>query len=417
MSPDTRAMLVVARREFLERVRSKWFVVMTLLAPIGMVAMVVVPVLLGMSSTAGTRVDIVDQTGKLAQPIGKALEEQQWKVAILPPDTTDDAEMEKIRKDKINGFLTIPRDALDKGQILYRGDNASGQGAVVTLVNAISNTVKRERGRAEGIREDKLDHVFEKVNFDAQHTTGEAKGSSGFAAFMIAYLMAILLYIVITLYGVAVMRSVVTEKSSRVMEMLVAVVKPRALMAGKIIGIGGAGLTQIAIWLAMGALLLANKGAVIGWFGGSPDKAPDIPMLGGIDLVVVLAFFIAGFYFYSTMYAAVGAMVSSEQEMQQAQLPVTLVMVVGVVCLQVISNAPRGGAASVMSNIPMWSPMLMPMRYLLGGATLGEVAISFVILVITTLLLARAAGKIYRVGVLMYGKRPSLSEVIRWLRY
>jgi len=201
------------------------------------------------------------------------------------------------------------------------------------------------------------------------------------------------------------------------MEMLVAVVKPRALMTGKILGIGGAGLIQISIWLFMGALLLAYRGTVLGWFGASGAGAAEIPMLTGIDLVVVLGFFIAGFFFYSTMYAAVGAMVSSEQDTQQAQLPVTMMMVVGVVCLQVISNAPRGGASTVMSNIPMWSPMLMPMRYVLGGATLGEAVISFVILVITTVLIARAAGKIYRVGVLMYGKRPSLREVVRWLRY
>jgi ABC-2 type transport system permease protein len=117
------------------------------------------------------------------------------------------------------------------------------------------------------------------------------------------------------------------------------------------------------------------------------------------------------------MYAAVGAMVSSEQDTQQVQLPVTMMLVIGVLCLQVVSNAPRGSSATVMSNIPLWSPMLMPMRYVLGGATLGEVGISLAILVVSTLLVVRAAAKIYRVGVLMYGKRPSLRELYRWLRY
>jgi ABC-2 type transport system permease protein len=117
------------------------------------------------------------------------------------------------------------------------------------------------------------------------------------------------------------------------------------------------------------------------------------------------------------MYAAVGAMVSSEQETQQVQMPVTMLLVIGVLCFQVISNDPRGTPAQVMTMLPFWSPLLMPMRYVLGGASLGEVALSLGILLVSTGLVVRGAAKIYRVGVLMYGKRPSLRELIRWLRY
>jgi len=200
------------------------------------------------------------------------------------------------------------------------------------------------------------------------------------------------------------------------MELMVATVKPRSLMAGKILGVGGAGLVQIVAWLAMGATTLAYRDAILGAFGVSGGGA-GLPSLALGELAIVVVYFIVGFFFYASMYAAVGAMVSSEQDTQQVQMPVTMLLVVGVLCLQMVSNDPRGSTATIMTMVPFWSSMLMPMRYVLGGATLGEVAISLTILVGSTVLVARAAAKIYRVGVLMYGKRPGLGELIRWLRY
>ena len=164
------------------------------------------------------------------------------------------------------------------------------------------------------------------------------------------------------------------------------------------------------------AIRAAYREELIGLFGGKGGGGA-LPPLAFTDVAVVLVYFVLGFFFYSAMYAAVGAMVSSEQDTQQVQMPVTMLMVIGVLCLQVVSNAPRGTASTVMSNVPLWSPMLMPMRYVLGGASLGEVAISLAILVVSTVLVVRAAAKIYRVGVLMYGKRPGLRELWRWLRY
>ena len=128
-------------------------------------------------------------------------------------------------------------------------------------------------------------------------------------------------------------------------------------------------------------------------------------------------YFVLGFFFYASLYAAVGAMVSSEQDTQQVQMPVTMLMVIGIVCAPMVSGDPRGTPAIVMTLVPLWSAMLMPMRYVLGAASLGEVAISLGILLVSTGLMVAAAAKIYRVGVLMYGKRPGLGELVRWLRY
>lgn len=416
---DLRATLVVARRELLERVRSKWFVAATLLGPLFMVAMIVVPALIASSSTAGTKVEIVDRSGKLGEAVAVALRAEQWEATLVDPSTPDETELERIRTNQINGFIAIDRDVIANGKVLYRGDNASSTGVQVVLGRSVTGTLLAARASAHQLTEAQVRGVIgAPIAFKTQHTTGDAEGSSGTAAFLIGYFLAFILYMVITLYGVAVMRSVVTEKASRVMELMVAAVKPRSLMGGKILGVGGAGLIQVTVWLSMGALTMAYKDTILGWFGvvGS-EGGPTLPPFALTEIAVVLAFFVLGYFFYSAMYAAVGAMVSSEQDTQSVQMPVTMLLVIGVVSLQVVSNAPRGGASTVMSNVPLWSPILMPMRFVLGGATLGEVAISLAILVVSMLLVVRAAAKIYRVGVLMYGKRPSLRELYRWLRY
>jgi ABC-2 type transport system permease protein len=409
-------MFVIARRELFERVRSTWFVVMTLLGPIGMVAMVLVPALIAGRGADGAKVEIVDQTGVVARPLFDKLAQAKWNPVIVPADTPDQVEMGRIRDGKISGFITIPKDALDSGMILYRGDNGSSQVVQATLRQLVNQVVQFERGKRVGIPEDRLDAVLAPTNFALQQTNGETKGTSGFGAFLIAYVLTFVLYMVITLYGVGVMRSVVQEKTSRVMELMVATVKPRSLMAGKILGVGAAGLAQITVWLAMGAITLAYREQILGAFGVT-GTGPALPSIALGEVVLVVVYFLLGFFFYASMYAAVGAMVSSEQDTQQVQTPVTMLLVIGVLCLQVVSNEPRGSAAQIMTMVPFWSSMLMPMRYVLGGATLGEVALSLAILVVSTVLIARAAAKIYRVGVLMYGKRPGLQELIRWLRY
>ncbi len=417
MKPGLRDTFVIARREFLERVRSKWYAVITLLGPVFMVALIVIPALIAMKTGKGARVEVIDKSGVLAEKIASAGTELGWKVTTLPPTTTDEQELKRIKDDEINGFLVIPADALTGGEILYRGDNAAGQTFVAQLQTAIRSGVLRVRLEKLNLSALEVAALMTPPNISTKHSTGEATSTSGMGSFLLAYILAFILYMVITLYGVAVMRSIVQEKTSRVMEFLVAAVKPQSLMSGKILGVGSAAMLQLAIWLGAGAFAIAKREVVLGWFGIHGAGAIDLPPMALTEVTVILGFFILGFFFYSAMYAAVGAMVSSEQDTQQVQMPVTMMLVIGVMCIQVVSNAPRGSTASIMTMVPLWSPILMPMRFVLGGATPAEAAISIGILVVSTFLVTRAAAKIYRVGVLMYGKRPSLGELIRWLRY
>lgn len=335
---------------------------------------------------------------------------------IVDPATPQEAEEARIRRSEINGYIWIDERALADGPILYHGDNASSQAVGILLRHTVEAVVREARGREVGLTPAQLEQLAREVTFASKHTTGEKEASSGLGAFGVAYVLAIILYMVITVYGIGVMRSVVQEKASRVMELMVAAVKPRSLMAGKILGVGAAGLIQIGVWLAIGAVMLAYRDEVLGAFGIS-GGGQALPPLAADEIAVILAYFVGGYFFYSAMYAALGAMVSSEQETQQVQLPVTMLLVIGFLCLQVVSNDPRGSSAATMTIIPFWSPILMPMRYVLGGATLGEVALSLGVLALSTVIVVRAAAKIYRVGVLLYGKRPGLKELLRWLRY
>lgn len=411
---------VIAKRELVERVRSKWFIVMTVLWPVLMVGMIVVPAMLGGQGTDGAKVAIVDKTKvdagsamQLALFVGL-----KWNANIVPPDTDEKDLRRKIKTGELNGYVVIPADALDGGEIIYTGDNASNQTVTIKFAGVANGVVISKRAKELGLSEVSLLKLNQPVRFSVRHSTGEdEEAKSGIATFLLGYMIAFLIYMMITLYGINVMRSVVTEKSSRVVELLVATTKPDAMMTGKILGVGSAGLLQIAIWFLLGALALTFQDDLLSLVGASTSASSFMPSLTVGQLAVVMACFVLGYLFYSAMYAAVGAMVSSEQDSQQAQMPVTFLLVIGIVAITAVTNDPRGQTAVVMTNVPFWSPMLMPMRYFLGGATLGQVGISLLILLVSTVIVARAAAKIYRVGILMYGKRPTLRELVRWLRY
>jgi len=414
-----RETLVIAKREFLERVKTKWFVAMTILGPILMVALILIPALLAGRGAEGAKIEIIDQTGKLGPPLVAAFkaDEQHWNGTVIDPATTDEAELARVRTKAINGFVRIPPDGLTKGEFVYRGDNATNQSVGFALRRAITEVVYAERGSERGLTEKQLEEMLAPPTVRAFHTTGATAGESGGGTFLIGYIIAFILYMVITLYGINVMRSVVTEKTSRVVELMVAATKPRSMMSGKILGVGGVGLAQVAVWFLFGGIALAYRVEILQALGAGANAATALPSLSAIEFAVIIAYFILGYLFYSTLYAAIGATVSSEQDSQQAQMPVTMFLVIGMVSMTAITGDPRGSTSAIMTLVPMWSPMLMPLRYILGGATPAEVAMSLGILAVATFLIARAAAKIYRVGILMYGKRPGLGELVRWLRY
>lgn len=414
-----REMYVIAKREFVERVKSKWFIIMTVLWPLLMVLMMVIPALLGGQGTEGAKVHIVDKSGVVGEQIAfNAALWMKWDVKVVPSDTDEKELNRRIRAHDINGYVIVPKDALDGGEIVYNGDNASNQTVTILFTKAASSAVIQKRAERAGISGTQLMAINMPVNVDARHTNGEEAGSAGIFVFLIGYMISFLIYMAITLYGIGVMRSIVTEKSSRIVELLVAATTPRAMMSGKIAGVGAAGLVQIGIWFLLAKVGMTYKDDLLGLFGASGGGATSMmPSLTNGQVLVVMLCFLFGYLFYSAMYAAVGAMVASEQDSQQAQMPITFLLVIGMVAIMAVTNDPQGRVSTIMTMVPFWSPMLMPLRFFLGGATGGEVAIAIGILAVSTVIVARIAAKIFRVGILMYGKRPSLRELVRWVRY
>jgi ABC-2 type transport system permease protein len=217
------------------------------------------------------------------------------------------------------------------------------------------------------------------------------------------------------IYGVATMRSVLEEKTTRMVEILVSSLTPFQLLMGKILGIAGVSLTQYLIWSVSASLLAAFGGgaAALMHLGSLGFKIQfPLPLLG-----YIFVFFLGGYLVFASLFAAVGALVSNEQDMQQAQTPVTVLIVTPIILFGFIMRNPSSTLAVVLSEFPFFSPILMPLRIALQSPPFWQIALAIVLLALCTVFTVQLSAKVYRTGILMYGKRPSLVEIFRWLRY
>jgi ABC-2 type transport system permease protein len=241
--------------------------------------------------------------------------------------------------------------------------------------------------------------------------SGESKEGGVRQDFMIAFALLFFLYMSVLFYGIFVMRGVIEEKQSRIIEIVISSVRPTQMMLGKVIGIGLVGLTQIGIW-AISAGLLSLFGATM--FASQGATVPNIPMS---LLVYFVLYFVLGFFLYATLYAMVGSIVSSEDDAQQAQFPVTMLLVVPMMIFGLVMSNPNSTSSIILSMVPFFAPTLMMMRIAVINPPVWQVILSMVIMVGTIFGLLWVAARVYRVGILMYGKRPSIVELGRWLRY
>jgi ABC-2 type transport system permease protein len=241
------------------------------------------------------------------------------------------------------------------------------------------------------------------------------RGGSGRVNIIFASVVGILLYMTILMYGQNVLRGVMEEKQTRVAEVVVSSVKPTTLLAGKVLGVGAVGLTQMAIWLFATILMMRYRVPLMQAFG--LDAAPmPMPSVTAMQLVMLFIFFLLGYTLYSALFATVGAMVSSEQEAQQAQMPVVLMLVISIMFLQPVLLEPDGQLAITLALLPISSPIMMPLRMSTVDVPPWEIGLSMLALAAGCYLAVYFAAKVYRTGLLMHGKRVSFREVFRWIR-
>jgi ABC-2 type transport system permease protein len=440
---DMRKLGVVFRREYLERVRSKWFLVGTLLGPVFFAMVTVVPTWISIKQRPGndlTNIVILDATGAgLGARVAKALG-NKYSAAPAPRAKTvtperlavaEDSAVTAVVRKEINGFLVLDSNTVANKYVRYIGRNAGSISDVEALMTSVRQQVLAQRLEHEGLDPtrvtaltgDRLETRKERIG-----DKGREKGG-GLGNLAFAYIVAFLLYFMIVLYGQQILRGVMEEKTTRVAEVVVSSVSTDTLLAGKVLGVGLVAITQVVSWIALTlgmmfylAPILFGKmapeaGATAAAARGLPTDAitAALPTMG--TSVVILAYFVLGFIFYASLFAAVGAMVSSQEDVQQASMPVMLMLISSVIFMGPILTNPGSGLARTMSLIPFSAPILMPLRMSLIGVPWYELAISLGGVALACVAAIWVSARIYRVGLLMYGKRPSFSELARWVRY
>ncbi|MBI2614253.1 MAG: ABC transporter permease [Gemmatimonadetes bacterium] len=417
---------VVIRREFLAKVRNKWFLIATLLGPALMGLAMFLPAYLLTKSTGARTVTVVDASSdQVGRRIADALDAAPLITAHYLEATLGgvgdlaDSLAAEVGRKVINGFLLVTDQTITDGDVEYRGSNVSSQNDMANLQRYVEEAVLTQRLERVGVdprlvADARLRVDLRTINIRGGKTTEQ----SGQAAFFLAYVMWFVLYIALVVYGQLVAGAVVEEKSSRIIEVLVSSLRPSQLLAGKVIGVGAVGLFQLLIWAVMAKILIDQQGFFLDLLGiripgGRAFGLPGVPLA---TMGVLLLYFVLGFFLYATMFAAVGAMSSSDADVRQAQQPVLILIVIPALLAFGALNDPDGPIALTLTLVPFSSPIAMPIRWSVSAVPLGELAASVGLLVVTMLGVTWVAARIYRVGILMYGKRPGLRELARWVR-
>jgi ABC-2 type transport system permease protein len=416
----------VIRREFVERVRSKWFLISTVLGPVFMIVVTVLPAVLAGTGGGGRHIGLLDEgSGTLADRLVTQLETgNQFRVDRVTTSESGAAAAladltERVQVKAIEGFLVVTGATLESGKLEYRGQNVSSLRDMALLQAAARQAVMMERlterGVDPGVVQESQAHIsVSTLRISKKGTTGE----TGEATFFLAYIVGFVMYMAIFLYSVNVMRSVLEEKQTRIIEVLVSSLRPFQLLLGKVVGVGSVGLLQMGVWGVAAAALIRYRLAVFAAFKVPAQAAAAIqlPAIAGGMVALVLAYFLLGYLLYSAMFAVVGASVSTDSEAQQAQMPVVMLLIPGILVFPAVLNDPAGRLSHVMGLVPFWSPIIMPIRYAASDVPAAELAASLAILAVTVVAVVWVAARIYRVGILMYGKRPGIAELIRWAR-
>ncbi|MDX2260518.1 MAG: ABC transporter permease [Gemmatimonadales bacterium] len=425
----------VIRREFIERVRTKAFILATLGLPLLMVFAMVVPAMMMKGTDRTTRVAVIDATSDgTGAAIVAALQKPTFKDGTRPKyaiehvqrggDVTPARDSLLLRTSRevaepLDGVLILPENTLAAGQVDYFGTNVSSFETMGELRRAISSVVVGTRLERAGVDAG----VVAAATRPAELTTikvsdGKPTGESGEASFLLAYVMGFLLYISVVLFGQQTMMSVIEEKTSRIMEILASSLRPFQMLLGKVLGVGAVGLLQMGIWVGTVYMVGQNRTVLAGLLKVPVEtmQAMPIPSIPTDLLIVFLTYFGLGFLLFGALFAAVGSMVNSTQEAQQAISGVIMVIMVGFFGVFAVIKDPSGGLGLTLSMIPFTAPFVMPVRWSMSSVPLPQLALSLVIMVAALLGVVWVAGRIYRTGILMYGKKPTLREVFRWVR-
>lgn len=430
--------LLIIEREYLTRVRKKSFIVMSLLGPLLIASIYAIPIALVVFGGEEKTIAVLDESGLFTDKFEGV---EKVKFTFVSGTSLDQAKGE-LKGSRNDALLYIPRLNLSdpSGIVIF-----SEKGVSASLESSIRRTIQRT---IQDIRLGELGidkQAIESTKTDVTITTISLKetgeqASSTLAATGLGMFGGILIYMFTFLYGAQVMRGVIEEKTNRIVEVIVSSVRPFELLMGKVIGIAGVGLTQILIWIVLGLVISSGASMLLGpelasSAGGAAVSQPEVAeqmansgmgqnkvlqALSTINFPLVIGvfvfYFLFGYLTYAALFGAIGAAVDSETDSQQFMLPVTVPMIIAIVSSSAIIEDPEGTIAVALSLFPLTAPVVMMIRVPFIGAS-WQLFASMGILVLTFLLVTWLAGRIYRVGILMYGKKPTWKELSKWLFY
>jgi ABC-2 type transport system permease protein len=408
-----RRVLAVARREYVERVRSKAFVVGTVLGPLLLGGVMIGPsVLMSKQRGRALRVAVVDDTKRVGAGVAKSLREPRSsgpaRFEVVPTEDGVDALRARVLAGGLDGLVHVEGGTVEAATGAYYGRNVSNIQDLQLVERAVAEAVTDERLAGAGLSAERVRALTRPPAFKTIQLTAQGAREDRKEAFIVSAILLTLLYTSIAMWGSVIMSGVLEEKTSRVVEVIVSSVSTRDLFTGKLVGVGAAGLTQFLAWgvaLSLLGLAAAASGASAG-----------APVLGTGVIVSFAVFFLLGYFFYGALFAALGAAVSSPQEAQPLQFMIMLPLVAGFALFPAVLGNPDGTLAVVLSMIPFFAPLLMFLRISAVTPPAWQIALSVLSMLLGIAGAVWLGARIYRVGILMYGKRPTFAEMYRWIR-
>jgi ABC-2 type transport system permease protein len=404
---------IIFKHEYLKRVRTRSFLITTSMMPFFMAVIVGLPALAGRTARAQIQhVVLVCADPKLAGPIQESISRATkgtYQVKIVGDASAAQRErlLGDLNANRIDGYIWMDSDALASGDVTYARRNVGDLMGQQTVRAAISEALSHQRLAEKGVSLADSDRMLKGIDLDAVMVGGgKERQDRSLAALLTVFLIVLVLFVTLLSYGVMVMRSVMEEKASRVMEILLCSATAEELMGGKILGVGAVGLTQVIAWAAMGFLIASPKVP-----GGASLHIPSS------FIAYFLLFYLLGYVLYSAMFAAVGAAFNSTDEAQQWTFVIISPLIVAATLMTPVAVSPNSGMAVVASMIPFCAPVLMYLRIVAERPPAWQILLCVLLLIITTIGALRVGARVYRVGILMYGKRPTLREMLKWLRY
>lgn len=401
--------LAVARWEYIEKVRTKAFIISLILTPAIMILLGVIPSLLATKpDTTTTKIGIIDKTGEIASALNSDLYDKfklpdgkpNYEITQIPADSRQQAN-KMVLQDQISSYIVIDSNITRTRKFEYVSQNVSNFREIERLQSAVKDIVVSNDLRKNGVNPELVKETSKPIDLATVKLSkaGIAEKAEAGSGFILGYIFIMVLLFFVLTSGQLLVRSVVEEKSNRIVEVLLSSLTAEEMMTGKIIGLSLLGMTQLAVWAAVG---ISFAGQFAGFL-----TIPD-------NVWWVAIFFFLGFLFYASIFVMAGAPVTTEQEAQQATSYVMLLLFLPLAVAFVITENPTASYLKILSLIPVFTPSMMAFRIPIQSPELWELIAGAVILLGSTYVCMIAAGRIFKIGILVYGKRPTLKELMRW---